>query len=769
MSEWRQLLSLTLLSCALASPAGAHLLEGSVREAGTRRPIPAALVLVTGVDAEGITDEEGRFQLDLGSRPAKGGVQIRVQSPGYQELVRHVALAPAAAGTTVDLYMKPGGEEAAVLVVRERRSPDNQARGSHRIEEREVNEMAGTYGDPAKAIENFPGMGRVKRSQGSLFVRGASPEESAVYVDAFEIPDLYHFTGSTSVINIPFVESVELVPGIYSARFGRALGGLAVVHTRRLPTDDIHGFAKLDIIDGGAYVGVPLSEKAAVGASARRSWLDAVRWGQVASGTDGDDILLIPTYWDYQLKFDADLDPGSELIAFVFGAGDRELYRREETNTLFGFNRIVDSDFHRVSLKYRKNLGGGFSNTLLPVVGYERRLFDESDGLHHRDRQTLDLQVRDEVLYRWSRREKVIFGLDLTARGDLLTFGGADAWRHANTVPSADLSGEVRTQRTEMATGRLTTGLFVEGQVHPLDALLLSPGLRLDGYFYAGNNELSVEPRLVAAWSVLKGPWGLVLKVGSGAFARPPNPEDVVLAQQVGLSLPVSKAFQIQGGLEQSLGENTSLSATVYNAWRSQLIQRSASWPAPPTPLTSPVSGDGAGISTGMELLLRTRMGNMTGWAAYSLARHERIDGGGGAAGEGVPYRYPADFDTTHLLALVGQVPLFWGLRAGARYRIATGMPETVVVTSLFDADQGIHLPVQGPKNQGRFETFQALDLRLDWTFLFPYFELDAYADLINVLNIRPQEDVLYNHDYTQTTPLLGLPMIPTLGVKATF
>ena len=80
--------------------------------------------------------------------------------------------------------------------MRERRSKEAVARGAHRIDGTEATEMAGTYGDPAKAIENFPGMGRVLLSQGSLFVRGAAPNESAVFVDDYEIPDLYHFTGS---------------------------------------------------------------------------------------------------------------------------------------------------------------------------------------------------------------------------------------------------------------------------------------------------------------------------------------------------------------------------------------------------------------------------------------------------------------------------------------------------------------------------------------------------------------------------------------------
>jgi hypothetical protein len=105
----------------------------------------------------------------------------------------------------------------------------------------------------------------------------------------------------------------------------------------------------------------------------------------------------------------------------------------------------------------------------------------------------------------------------------------------------------------------------------------------------------------------------------------------------------------------------------------------------------------------------------------------------------------------------------------GARYRIATGMPDEPVQDAVFDADSGRYLPRFAPKSSARFPFFQALDVRVDWSTVLPWTELTVYADIVNVLNLRAQEGTLYNFDFSQQTPRLGLPTIPAIGAKATF
>lgn len=768
MRAWVFLVSVLLSSAT----AHAVTVEGSIREKGTRAPVPAAYIYAVELDQDALADEEGRFFLQLGDEPPPY-ITLEIESPGYATTAERVAV--LGKNQKLDVYLTPA--KTGTTRVRERRSPADRARGMHRISEREVNELPGTYGDPAKAIENFPGMGRVRRSQGSLFVRGARPGETAVYVDDFEVPDLYHFTGSTSVINIPFVESVELVPGAFSARFGRATGGLVQLKTRKLPTDDVHGFAKVDVIDGGAYIGVPLSERAAVGISARRSYLDVLRQSQIAiDGGTGDEVQLVPTYWDYQLKLDWDVTDGHELVVFAFGSGDRELYTRDGQGTEPPFTETNDSDFARLAAQYRHLLGGGFTHKLTPVIGFESRRQDLQNGLEYRERTTFDVQVRDEISWR-TDDARVIAGLDTTLRADLFSFGGAIAPQAVRDFPTADIEGAVKSRRTDAQTVRGTGALFAEGAWEPLEGVVLTPGVRLDLYWYDEEPQLSIEPRAAGSYAVTDGPWGVTLKAGGGVFGRPPDPDDIVAARLAGRKLPLSQALHMQSGFEQGLGDFGTFSTTLFSVVRDRLPVRAESFPVPEDPLRSPVARTGSGLSVGAEVLLRlARTGDWFGWMSYSVARHQQLDGPGPGA---VTYPYPIEFDTTHLLVLVGQYQLPWGFRLGGRYRVATGMPERVITGGIYDADSGTFLPTYGPKGGARFDVFQALDLRVDWSLLLPWFEAVFYADLVNFHSVfasvpglgflNATEDREYSFDYRDSNPIRGLPLIPTAGVKVTF
>jgi len=772
------LLALVVLG---ALPASARSLEGSVREAGTRRPVPGALVTVSaGAESvDVVTDDQGTFVLPLAD-DARGAVAVAVDTSGYAPLAESVTLRRDRPTTTVELYVRalPSGETR----VRDRRSKDAAARGVHRIEGNEVNELPGTYGDPAKAVENFPGMGRVLLSQGSLFIRGAGPNESAVFVDDYEIPDLYHFTGSTSVINIPFVESVELVPGVFSARYGRSTGGVVVLRTKKLPTDDVHGFAKADVIDAGAYVGVPVGKNVAVGASARRSYLDVLRNTQIALRGTGDDVVQIPTYWDYQLKLDWDTAPGHELVMFAFGSGDRETYLADGRGALDAYNRENDSDFHRLSLRYAHGLGSGVSHTLTLVGGLDNGRLDEQGGLRARTRDGADVQVRDEWTWRTTRAgrraTKIVLGFDGTARVDRWRYGGFLADTGLVEVPTPDLEGSVLGRTTQQQAARATGALYAEGTLEPLDTIVLVPGLRVEGMLLEGPDgpvsHVSVEPRVVGTWQLspraASSGWGTLLRLGGGASSRPPDSDEVAVARDSGIALKPQGALSLQGGLEQGLGEHLTLTTTLYTTWRQQLTTRSRAFPVPDRPGQLAVTGGGSGRSTGAELLLRMALPQQAfAWLTYSIARHERRDREDRSNPVTVDHPYLSAFDTTHLLGVVGQVRLPWNLRAGARYRIATGMPETPAQGGVFDGDTGRYDPVFASVASTRFPWFQAVDVRLDWTTTLSWFELTVYADLVNVLNLRAQEGTLYNFDYTQTQPRLGLPTIPAIGAKATF
>ena len=96
----------------------------------------------------------------------------------------------------------------------------------------EIKKVPGTFGDPVRVIQNLPGAARAPFGTGFLVIRGANPEDSAVSVDGIRVPLIYHLGGYVSIINADLIDSVDYLPGGYSTRYGRSMGGVIDVKTR---------------------------------------------------------------------------------------------------------------------------------------------------------------------------------------------------------------------------------------------------------------------------------------------------------------------------------------------------------------------------------------------------------------------------------------------------------------------------------------------------------------------------------------------------------
>jgi hypothetical protein len=127
------------------------------------------------------------------------------------------------------------------------------------------------------------------------------------------------------------------------------------------------------------------------------------------------------------------------------------------------------------------------------------------------------------------------------------------------------------------------------------------------------------------------------------------------------------------------------------------------------------------------------------------------------------------DFDQTHILTLAVHVNLPRGWEAGARFRYVSGNPYTPRIGGLYNADADTYTPIPGAINSIRLPAFQQLDVRVDKTWTFERWLLDAYLDVQNVYNYDNVEGIRYSYDFLRQVPLTGLPILPALGVRAKF
>jgi len=216
-------------------------------------------------------------------------------------------------------------------------------------------------------------------------------------------------------------------------------------------------------------------------------------------------------------------------------------------------------------------------------------------------------------------------------------------------------------------------------------------------------------------------------------------------------------------GTEVRFSDFLELDTSFYfNSYRDLVVQGRVTETEGRVEAEEAYDNDGEGRSWGLEVLLRHRPhGRLFGWVAYTLAKSERRRDGEPWARFGL--------DQTHILTAVASVDLGAGWTAGARFQLVTGIPRTPIVGSVYDGDTNSWKPVLGEVNSARQPAFHQLDLRVDKLFLLDTFKLTAYLDLQNVYNRANSEFTVYNHDFSESATVAGIPVLPSLGVKAEF
>ena len=183
----------------------------------------------------------------------------------------------------------------------------------------ELLRVAGTRGDPLRAIEYMPGVGRSPQAE-FIIIRGSSPADSEVEFEGAPVYRLYHFGGLTSFVQPRLLDKIDLYPGNFSARFGRKMGGIVDVGLRDPKTDGLHGMIDINIVDSSFLVEGPLTKNWSFAVAAKRSYIDLFIDKLVPK--DQAQLTAAPVYWDYQAMLAYKPSGDDRFRAMVYGSYD---------------------------------------------------------------------------------------------------------------------------------------------------------------------------------------------------------------------------------------------------------------------------------------------------------------------------------------------------------------------------------------------------------------------------------------------------------------
>ena len=742
-----------------APDAGARVvtLSGQLKAAGTREPVAAAIVTVDGLEA--LSDEQGRFAFE---DIAPGTHTVRVSSAGF-EVESSDEVVTAGNRTEVTYYLRRA--RAFETVVRD--TAERREASQVRLVTAELRMIPGTNNDAFRVVQNLPGVARSPFGSGALVVRGSKAWDSRIYVDEVQIPQLFHFAGLTATFNSATVERISFQPGNFSADFGRSIGGLVQAEVKTPSKSGVHGFVDVNVFDTSAMVEAPLSADWSVSASGRFGLAQfSVPWAlktfapQVQVG-----FALAPQYWDYQVRAERrSANSKNRLFIAAFGSSDAWAFVQP--------NPFLDADvegnqsasgssqlYNRLVFGVDQRLNDNLSLVSRVAVGFDINQQNGAVSEIFFRTQQVPIQVRERLKFdvpKWNT--SFAFGLDALVTPTTFNAQQPPLFK-ANQLPDPYL-----TRRLDAKTENVVyvePALFADATWTPTKALSIRGGVRVDSELGV-MRKAWVNPRLNVRYALLPE---LTLKAGAGLFQQPPDYRSGVLSTAFGNpGLLPEGAGHFTVGAEAQLFKLIEVDVSGYykllfNQARQTLASGEGSDISIPGAETRYSSG-GYGRSYGVEALVRIRPTKyFVGWVAYSLSRFERDYYGGIAFA-------PGPLDQPHNLIVVGSVTLPLEFNLGARFRFASGPLVTPFVSSIFDVNANTYVPLPGLPWSQRLPDFAQLDVRVDKRFTFKTWSLTAYLDVQNVTNAKNPEALLYNFNYSRSTFVTGIPILPTAGLR---
>ncbi len=730
---------------------------GLVRERGTRRKLAGVEVAIGSLIAT--TDAQGRFAM---RGAPEGPVAVSVSSPGHRAFTARERIGQ---GERLEVAYRIEPEYASPFEATVQGERERQEISKTTITAEEIAKIPGSQGDALKVIEDLPGVARTSPiGGGQLVIRGSKPGDSFVYLDGEPIPLLYHFGAISSTVNPDLLDAIEFIPGNFSAAYGDITGGLVEVKTRKL-REEPHGYANLNLLEASALVEGQVAPGLTLAVAGRRSYIDVILRAVAPSNADFG-LTVAPRYYDAQLRIDWRPPASPHQFSFLALTSDDALglVLKRPTDQDPNLSGSIDAETGFQQLRARHIYRHGafsietvamFEKLLLQFVIGPSNFFLNGHNLFLRS--TASAEVSDALAFSG--------GIDAANRRVAVgaTFRQSFLFREGDFNSQGPRPDDATITVPPTFFNRLSPGAWAEARIHLLPNLVITPGIRIDTYTYGPkdrNTTLTVTPRASARWEVtpevaFKGGLGLYSEGARNGDAARPFGNPGVLPE---------RAWQATLGTELRPLPGVLITAETFYKGLSDLIVRTDATETIDGQ-TLPVVLDNAGNGRvfGVEVLIRKELtSRFFGWLAYTFSRSDRIDR------PGQPRRL-FDFDQTHNLTAIASYKLGGGWQLGARYRIITGNPDTPVIGSRYLATFDAYLPIYGAANSMRLPTFHQLDVRLDKTWTFDSWLLDAYLDVLNAYNHRGVEGSVYSYDFTGHAYFRGLPIIPTLGLKGSF
>jgi hypothetical protein len=586
----------------------------------------------------------------------------------------------------------------------------------------------------ADAAREVPGTEPVDPTD-VLFVRGGAADLKLVLLNGAPVFAPFHIGGLMQAFDTDLYRSATLFLGGAPARYNGGLSYVMDLETRAGRSNALHGNVAVDMLTAKGMVEGPLADRASLLIAGR---------GVHGRGTEPFVSDPFPyTYGDAIGRMDMDL--GENRVLSVTGFWNREAVQLDSLS-----RPDQEATWGNTAASVRLRTGGspgdgmitvaaGRFGARLPVGSGTRRLLSEGT----------------------SEQIRVAADFGRTIGPGRLQFGGSfDRVGYDQEVWLQGVDGD-STLFADSTSG-MTTGVYVDASVNPLERLQVRAGLRAD--IFSLDPSIRLAPR-VSATVLLTNRVAVTLAAGRyHQYVRTTDEPLALLITPLNATgesqqLTVASASHLTVVLDQDLGEGIRLSLEGFYKSFSNL------------PSTSAASAE----ATGIDLWLRRSRGRLNGWFGYSLAWVWSDDDD--------PVNLRPSLDRQLMTAgLAG--PLIGKGKFDVRVSYGAGLPfaaipepeaGTPVAVGLVDvpafsvaAEPVPSIPRAPDEAYLRVDAQIARTWEAEWHGFA--FQVTPYVKVLNALNRR--DGIFYFYDRgtgADARAIAGLPVLPIIGLDWRF
>jgi len=731
-----------------ASSSGAQEMSwavaGRVFEKGTRKPIEGALVSVQELSTvAATTDEKGSFVLTISQL---GKYTVMVSFPGENKIESKIInLETGTAPPDLAFYLTPPVTLEEVVVSAER-NPNRVSKTV--IKGEELRQVAGSSGDPLRALQSLPGV--AVTSGGAPAIRGSGPGDNYYYADSIPVGKLFHL-GLVSVFNGDLIDNFNIYSAAFAPYYDNVTGAILDITLRNPRTDRLGGKVNVSLTTADFLVEGPTSPDQSFYFAARRSYFDLFIRSIETKGA----VIQVPNYSDYQGKYIWNLNPDNRLTAHINGATDNlKAYISSDADIaktqpdLVGALSLLDSTATQ-AVVLDTRMTSSINNKL--VVGHLMRLVDNSAGTvnavriitnNNFVREQVVLPVHDNhELTLATNVANVIIDLELNAKNTNCT--------QFNT--GCDLSGAPSVQLKDSFTTNFWD-VAAQDRWHIQPSVTLIGGLRhsTDNFLH----QSYAEPRVGMEWqSTEQTLWS----AGWGKHNQQPTGQQIV-PKFGNPNLTHILADHSVVGVSHKVDFDWSWKAEIYYKKFSDLVV------GVPDPAVNYVNG-ASGSAYGSELLIKKEATErLSGWLALTLAKSERRND---LTGETFRFAYDQPINAT----LITNYKMSDEWSFGSKWTFTSGLPYTPILGSsgTYSSTDLRPKPDYAPINSGTLPDKHRLDIRFDRHLVYDTWKLNVYFEINNVYRRKNISGYDYGPNYDKKDPVEELIIPISFGVQGEF